>query len=441
MFDKYPYTDFHEMNLDWIIKEMKDLVDSWDSFGGNVSAEAHVSTEPEVSVQGDLKTGLNFDFGLVQGQRGAQGPRGPQGEQGPAGNGLEILDIYATLAELQAAHPTGTPGDAYLVGSSGNYTLYIWSSTASAWSDGGSLTSPSPSNNNPAMDGTAAAGSSLLYSRADHVHPSDSTKLNVSNNDGVYAVVDGDQVMRVPSSTPSAGSIVEYDSNGYVSGNNVILNSPKLDGIAASSNAYQPLTTVSANTPVLGLGEDLSLNTPSVKFMGTKFANDGTTSDATSEIHFSRAFKINDTDYSQSRIDLNPATTSSLGGVVVGDGLVVSNGTVSNAYHPGDTITFNTYSQFVGLVAATRIYFTIPLVREVSSAVQGVSFTSLRLLIKGVNGSILTTTNILDSSYSLTSTIDLELGTIAVVLDGLTGLDPHRPVCVELETDSALEFA
>ena len=25
MFNKYPYTDFHELNLDWILKEMKDL--------------------------------------------------------------------------------------------------------------------------------------------------------------------------------------------------------------------------------------------------------------------------------------------------------------------------------------------------------------------------------------------------------------------------------
>lgn len=50
MFDKYPYTNFHEMNLDWIIKEMKDLVDSWDSFGGNVTATAHESNDPEVNV-------------------------------------------------------------------------------------------------------------------------------------------------------------------------------------------------------------------------------------------------------------------------------------------------------------------------------------------------------------------------------------------------------
>lgn len=37
-----------------------------------------------------------------------------------------------------------------------------------------------PSNANPQMDGTAAAGSSALYARGDHVHPSDTAKANKS---------------------------------------------------------------------------------------------------------------------------------------------------------------------------------------------------------------------------------------------------------------------
>lgn len=347
MFDKYPYTDFHEMNLDWIIQEMKDLVDSWDSFGGSVTATAHEATSPEVTVSGDLKTGMAFDFGLVKGPRGATGSQGPQGEQGPAGNGLEILDIYPDLASLQAAHPTGTPGDAYLVGTEGNYTLYIWSATASAWSDGGSLTSPAPSNTAPAMDGVAAAGSSLLYSRGDHVHPADTSKLDKASGTGVYAVDSGTQTMLGFADNAVPDALVQYDATGAINASNVnvsanlsaetisvndntILNSNKLYAVANASNAYQPLTTVSASTPVLGIGEDLTLQTPSVKFMGTKFANDGTSSDATAEVHFSSAFKINDSDYQQSRIDLNPATASTLGGVKIGDGINVdAAGTIS----------------------------------------------------------------------------------------------------------------
>ena len=29
MFNEYPYTDFHELNADWILKEMKNLIEAW----------------------------------------------------------------------------------------------------------------------------------------------------------------------------------------------------------------------------------------------------------------------------------------------------------------------------------------------------------------------------------------------------------------------------
>lgn len=362
MYDKYPYTDFHEMNLDWIIKEMKDLVDAWDSFGGDVSAEAHTASDPEVTVTGDLKNGLNFDFGLVQGPRGITGPQGPQGEQGPAGNGLEILDIYPTLAALQAAHPTGSPGDAYLVGSGGSYTLYIWSTSSSAWSDGGSLTSPTPSSTAPAMDGVASAGSSNLYSRGDHVHPADTSKLDISSSDGVYAVESGAQVMMTASDMPSADALVKYDAvgdlnaaninasgdidavDGTFSGDvavtgdiscdeinvttNAILNSAML-AAEVSTNAYRPLATVNPIDP-LTLVYDIADNIPSIKFTGVAYDSSGNRNNLNPEVKFTGAFKVNTGDYAETRIDMAPASASSLGGVKIGSGITVAaDGTIS----------------------------------------------------------------------------------------------------------------
>ena len=302
MIDKYPYTDFHEMNLDWIIKEMKDLIDAWDSYGTSVTAEAHTASDPEVTVTGDLKDGLNFDFGLVQGPRGTTGAQGPQGEQGPAGEGLQILDIYPTLAALQAAHPTGSPGDAYLVGSGGSYMLYIWSTSSSAWSDGGSLTSPSPSSAAPAMDGVAAAGSSLLYARGDHVHPADTSKLDKSGTDGVYAVASGSQVMLSVSDTPVADTLVAYDAvgdlnagnlnasgdisavDGTFSGDvavtgdiscdeinvttNAILNSAMLTAEVNGTNAYKPIARIN-NIDPLAINYDAQ-NIPSISPEATR---------------------------------------------------------------------------------------------------------------------------------------------------------------------------
>ena len=362
MYDKYPYTDFHEMNLDWIIKEMKQLVDDWEGFSGKVSAEAHTSTDPEVTVTGDLKEGLNFDFGLVQGPRGTTGAQGPQGEQGPAGEGLQILDTYPTLAALQAAHPTGSAGDAYLVGSGGSYTLYIWSTSSSAWSDGGSLTSPSPSSAAPAMDGVASAGSSNLYSRGDHVHPADSAKLDKSATDGVYAVESGAQVMLDVSDNALADALVKYDSvgdlnagnlnasgdisavDGSFSGdvavtgdiscdeinvtNNTILNSAMLEAEVNGTNAYKPLARIN-NIDPLAINYDAQ-NIPSIRMNTVEYAQDGTMNTVQPEVFFTSAFGINQLDYAQTRIDLKPASASQLGGVKIGSGITAAaDGTIS----------------------------------------------------------------------------------------------------------------
>ena len=44
---------------------------------------------------------------------------------------------------------------------------------------------PTPSSSTPAMDGTAAVGSSAKYARADHVHPSDTAKVDKVNGKGL----------------------------------------------------------------------------------------------------------------------------------------------------------------------------------------------------------------------------------------------------------------
>lgn len=348
MFDKYPYTDFHEMNLDWIIKEMKQLIEDWEEFSGRVSAEAHVSETPEVDVTGDLKDGLLFDFGLVQGPRGLTGIQGPQGPKGDTGSGLQILDIYPTLAALQSAHPTGSAGDAYLVGTEGNYILYIWSETSSAWSNAGTLTTPSPSNADPSMNGTAAAGSSVQYSRADHVHPSDTSKLNVSNVNGVYAVEEGSQTMIGVSDNSSPDALVRYDSAGDINGtdlnmsgtvsalrlsvmNDQVLNSDKLKALVNGGNAHQ---VIANNNPIdmIAMGVNAVDNTPTVAFHGVKYDNTGTMTAADAAVGFSTAFVTNYTDYDSGRIDLAPASATQIGGVKIGEGVAVtSDGTISTS--------------------------------------------------------------------------------------------------------------
>ena len=216
IFDNFPYTDIHELNLDWIIKTVRQIKKEWGEMGFSVTADAIRGANPDVVVTGDLINGLNFTFTLVKGDKGDTGNTGAQGIpgngiasvsingndeitftftngttfttpslRGDNGTGLEILDVYPTLADLQTAHPTGSAGDAYLVGVSPSFELYIWSTNSTAWEQSGALTSPSPSISTPTMNGVANVGTENAYARGDHVHPSDTSKASLQD---VYPV-------------------------------------------------------------------------------------------------------------------------------------------------------------------------------------------------------------------------------------------------------------
>lgn len=51
MFNKYPYTDFHELNLDWILKEMKDLQAAMDGLLEKAIEEATKAAKEYVDEQ------------------------------------------------------------------------------------------------------------------------------------------------------------------------------------------------------------------------------------------------------------------------------------------------------------------------------------------------------------------------------------------------------
>ena len=77
-----------------------------------------------------------------KGENGAQGPTGPKGDTGPAGDSYTVKGLYATLAALQAAHPTGSAGDAWFVGTADSNTVYQWDVDKAAWVNVGALKGP-----------------------------------------------------------------------------------------------------------------------------------------------------------------------------------------------------------------------------------------------------------------------------------------------------------
>ena len=77
-----------------------------------------------------------------KGETGAQGPTGPKGDTGAPGDSYTVKGLYATLAALQAAHPTGSAGDAWFVGTADSNTVYQWDVDKAAWVNVGALKGP-----------------------------------------------------------------------------------------------------------------------------------------------------------------------------------------------------------------------------------------------------------------------------------------------------------
>ena len=73
-----------------------------------------------------------------EGPVGPVGPVGPTGAQGPQGIGLEIKGTFASLQLLEAAHPVGIAGDAWIVGTD----LYVWSVVGEEYINTGPIVGP-----------------------------------------------------------------------------------------------------------------------------------------------------------------------------------------------------------------------------------------------------------------------------------------------------------
>jgi len=61
--NKYPYSDFHELNLDWLLQEMKDLDDRLDNAIAEITATVEANVKAYVD---DQLAGLINDFAQIQ---------------------------------------------------------------------------------------------------------------------------------------------------------------------------------------------------------------------------------------------------------------------------------------------------------------------------------------------------------------------------------------
>ena len=99
-----------------------------------------------------LTDGSTFDFVVRNGHKGEQGEKGEQG------NGLIILGTYASLEDLQVAHPTGNEGDLYVVGTSDSNPCYVWDTNDNAWESIGKVRGEKGAKGDKGETGTQGTG-------------------------------------------------------------------------------------------------------------------------------------------------------------------------------------------------------------------------------------------------------------------------------------------
>ena len=95
-------------------------------------------TDHEGAKEFTIKNGLKGDKG-ERGERGEPGAKGDTGAKGEQGKGFRILGKYESLEALKETVTQPEAGDAYSVGTSAPYDIYIYDGVTSDWTNHGKL--------------------------------------------------------------------------------------------------------------------------------------------------------------------------------------------------------------------------------------------------------------------------------------------------------------
>ena len=204
---RFPFSNLHELGLDWILEQVKTF--------SELIPEMETSAE---DIQHAQETADNANQAAAAAQETAD----------------EAIDLIAQIPgstpsdELPVIDGTPSPGTS-LKFSRGDHKHPTDTSRASQsdldtlQNQVNGLVIPVPSSDAPNMDGTASAGSSANYSRKDHVHPTDTSRASATDLAALSARVDGISGGATPSSadpmmdgTASAGISANYSRGDHV---------------------------------------------------------------------------------------------------------------------------------------------------------------------------------------------------------------------------------
>lgn len=110
-----------------------------------------------------MRTSRRLQLAALKGDRGEKGEKGEKGDKGdtgakgPSGDSYTVLGLYATLAALQTAHPTGSAGQAWFVGTADSNAVYQWDVDKAAWINVGALKGPKGDTGPAGADGAPGA--------------------------------------------------------------------------------------------------------------------------------------------------------------------------------------------------------------------------------------------------------------------------------------------
>ena len=173
------------------------------------------------------------------------GPAGPQGDKGDPGDSYTVKGLYATLADLQAAHPTGSAGDAWFVGTAEDNVVYQWDVDQAAWVNVGALKGPQGE-----TGATGAAG-------ADGADGADGKSAYQSAKDGGYT---GTEAQFNTDLSAVSGKQARITASGLLKGDGA-------GGVSAAVKGTDyagPSVSVSATLTAAGWDADAKTQTVSV---------------------------------------------------------------------------------------------------------------------------------------------------------------------------------
>lgn len=222
---KIPWSNFHELNLDWLLEQVKQLREDVDNITGSAMPSSSI---PEMDGVGSPGTEDNYARGdhrhPTDTSRAAQSDLTQEiTDRGNADLALasDIADVDAKikfsaaaplmdsssasagfsdfLARADHIHPTDTSR----ASETDFQTLKVRVDNITG--------AASPYDVPPLMDGVASYGTVGAYSRGDHRHPSDSSKLDTAGG-----TITGDLTLNGALHRPNCARFFESDSTGWV---------------------------------------------------------------------------------------------------------------------------------------------------------------------------------------------------------------------------------